>query len=199
MGFRESADARILYDKTIARNVALSTGTIFPLSDIKKALPNYDKLFKRYPEMLFFTLPLPYGNRENPEKAYYVTRNNTVVEDKLLADEEIMWAAAKKDYNFNGKKQSPHRLFWYILGFASVYKDDDTSSPLNQKIRDLEINLEQLSKIANRLPKKWTKVNMRIGNFIRRRIGVGQSAVVPTQTSIGDYTPSRLEREAAGW
>lgn len=195
MGFRESVDASVLYDKAMDKDVMLSKGTVFPLSDIEGVLPHYERLFKVYPEMGFFVLPLPYGNRDNPKKSYCVTRNNTIVENKLLIDEEIIWTAARDIYNFHGRKQSPRRLFWRILGLTGDYEDNWEPSPINKRIRDLE----QLSKIANRLPEKWTRTNLRIGNSIRGQIGFGQSAIVPTQASIDDYTPTRLEREAAGW
>lgn len=205
MSFRKSLDISVLHDKSVVRNVTLSTGTVFPLADISETIQNYEKLFGKYPDAGFFVLPLPYGSRENPKKSYYVTRNDTTISGRLLENEEIMWAAAKDVYDFHGMKASPYRLFWRILGFRNEYEqerdkyNDDIRTAVNQQIIDLNLNLKELSRVANRLPKQWTKVNMRIGNHVRRRLGASSISVVGDQLSLRNYYPTREEAFTAGW
>lgn len=202
MGFIDFADSRSLYLEAKAKQIGLTTGTIFPLSDIERTLSNYQNLFENHPKMGFFVFPLAFGNKENPTKKYYISRNDTTISGRLLENEEIMWAAAKDVYDFHGRKASPSKLFWRVLGLTAEYdgeRDSETRTKINQQIMDLNLNLKELSRTANRLPGKWTKTHVKVGNIIRKSIGYGQSAIVPAQPSIEDYTPSKLEREAAGW
>ena len=199
MGFEESLDARVLYSKAERLKVGLSTGTVFPLSNIKVTIKNYAKLFQRYPEMGFFTFPLAYGSRDDPKKAYYITRNDTGIESRLLADEEIIWTAAKHDYDLHGKKASPHRLFWRIVGLTSEYEDDDTPTPINQRIRDLQVDLDRLSKIANGLPKEWIRTDIRVGKAIRAQLGSPHIIVTSDEPSIRDFYPTIEGEIAGGW
>lgn len=163
---------------------------------LKKTVSRYRTLFVRYPEMGLFVFYLP---KKDGTLKECITRNDTNVDKRILYDEDLMQTLAREMYLDKRNNSCPEHLLQTAIDLMITDEKDGTPCIVSQYLTELKINPFELRKVIKTLPKEWNRASVKVGNSIRGRIGFGQGAIVPTVASIDDYTPTKLEREAAGW